>query len=249
MVEEYVIAHLSDLHVGEDGFRSESVKRCIEEVNNLRPNLTIVTGDLTHNGLNEEFEKAKELIDMFEDQPIIIMGNHDARNVGYKTFEEYFGKRMVRYEDDQIFLLGIDSTQPDIDEGHIGRIFQENIHNILSQIPENKTKIFALHHHLVPVPNAGRERDIVTDAGDVLNMLIEDDVSVVLCGHRHVPWVWNVEGLIIAHAGTLGSPRLVGMPNNSYLITRIRENSLQVSLKILGESEKPIKTVKYGSLE
>jgi Icc protein len=247
MVEDYVIAHLSDLHVGEEGFRSESVKKCIEEVNQLHPDITVMTGDLTHNGLNEEFEKARELIDMFEEEPIVIMGNHDARNVGYNTFEQYFGKRMVRYEDDKIFLLGIDSTQPDIDEGHIGRIFQENIHTILSQVPQDKTRFFALHHHLVPVPNAGRERDIVTDAGDVLKMLISDKVKVILCGHRHVPWVWNLEELIIAHAGTLGSPRLVGMPNNSYLITRIREDTLQVCLKILSKSEKTIKTVNLSS--
>jgi 3',5'-cyclic AMP phosphodiesterase CpdA len=175
------------------------------------------------------------------------MGNHDARNVGYKTFEEILGKRMVRYEDDQIFLLGIDSTQPDVDEGHIGRIFQENIHNILSQVSKGKKKLFALHHHLVPVPHAGRERDIVTDAGDVLNMLIKDGVDVVLCGHRHIPWVWSVERLIIAHAGTAGSPRLVGMPKNNYLITRIKEDSLQICLKMLGEDEKPIKTVKSRS--
>jgi Icc protein len=30
----------------------------------------------------------------------------------------------------------------------------------------------------------------------------------VLCGHRHVPWVWNLNGMIIANAGTACSNRV-----------------------------------------
>ncbi|MCK4243817.1 metallophosphoesterase [Candidatus Bathyarchaeota archaeon] len=244
MEEAYTIAHLSDIHVGEKGFRRDQVLKCIAEVNVLTPNLTLITGDLTWRGLYKEFEEARELIDGFEQKPLVIMGNHDAYNLGYNTFEKLFGERMIQYEDDQIFLVGVDSTQPDIDAGHIGRVFQDHLHEVLLKAPKEKIRLFSLHHHLAPVPNSGRERDILTDAGDVLSMLIEDNVKITFCGHRHVSWTWHVESMLIIHAGTVGSPRLRGMPDQSYLIIRIKNEEASIYLKFIGKKEKLIRKFK-----
>ena len=41
-------------------------------------------------------------------------------------------------------------------------------------------KVFALHHHLIPVPGTGRERSTVADAGDLIEVLIESGVNIVL---------------------------------------------------------------------
>ncbi len=242
--DEYVIAHLSDIHFGEKGFRRGKVEACVEEVNELSPNLVVVTGDLTSDGLPEEFGGAKELIDGLEPKTIVIMGNHDAMNVGYNHFENYFGERMVRYEDDKIFLVAVDSSQPDIDEGHIGREFQGYIHNLLSNAPRRKMRVFVLHHHLVPVPNAGRERDILVDAGEILRMLVEDETHLALCGHRHVSWIWRIEGSTIVHAGTVGSRRTRGMISQNYSIIRMKEDSLSVALKLIDGKEQPMRTFK-----
>jgi len=244
--KEYTIAHISDIHVGEYGFRKNKLLKCIQEVNQLSPDLTVITGDLTFGGLPNEFEGAKKLVDGLDLKPLVVMGNHDAKNVGHQFFEEYFGERMVEYEDDAVFLVGVDSTQPDVDEGHIGREFQTYIHETLSNAPENKIKIFMLHHHLVPVPMAGRERDILVDAGDILKMLIEDGVDVVLCGHRHVPWVWRIENIDIIHSGTAGSPRTRGLRDQSYIIARISDDKLSVSLKPIGQPEEELRTTTLG---
>lgn len=246
MSERYTIAHISDIHVGEYGFREDKFLECIREVNELSPDLTVITGDLTFGGLPNEFEGAKKLIDRLDLKPLVVMGNHDARNVGYKFFEEHFGERMVEYEDDVVFLVGVDSTQPDVDEGHIGREFMTYIHNTLSNAPQNKIKVFMLHHHLVPVPMAGRERDILVDAGEVLKMLIEDDVDLVLCGHRHIPWVWKIENMHIIHSGTAGSPRTKELRDQSYIITRIYDDKLSVMLKQIGQPEEKLRVDKLS---
>jgi len=47
MGNKYVIAHLSDIHVGESGFREDKVLECVEEVNELTPDVLVITGDLT----------------------------------------------------------------------------------------------------------------------------------------------------------------------------------------------------------
>ncbi len=241
MGKEYTIAHISDIHVGENGFREDKFLDCIREVNDLSPDLTVITGDLTYLGLPNEFERAKELIDRLDKRPLVVMGNHDARNVGYNFFEEYFGERMVSYEDDVIFLLGVDSTQPDVDEGHIGREFRSYIHKTLFNAPKDKIRIFMLHHHLVPVPMAGRERDILVDAGEILKILTEDGVDLVFCGHRHIPWVWRIEDMHIIHSGTVGSPRTRGLRDQSYVIARISDDKLSVSLKLIGQPERKLR--------
>lgn len=246
MSERYTIAHISDIHVGEYGFREDKFLECIREVNELSPDLTVITGDLTFGGLPNEFEGAKKLIDKLDLKPLVVMGNHDAKNVGYKFFEEHFGERMVEYEDDVVFLVGVDSTQPDVDEGHIGREFMTYIHKTLSNAPQNKIKVFMLHHHLVPVPMAGRERDILVDAGEILKMLIEDDVDLVLCGHRHIPWVWKIENMHIIHSGTAGSPRTKELRDQSYIITRIYDDKLSVMLKQIGQPEEKLRVDKLS---
>ena len=43
-------------------------------------------------------------------------------------------------------------------------------------------RVFVLHHHLLPVPGTGRERNIVYDAGDAIECLQRAQVDLVLCG-------------------------------------------------------------------
>ena len=75
-------------------FRPDLLKNVIEETNRLEPDLVAVVGDLTGEGYRKEFEQAKEYLDRLECPNIqYIMGNHDARNVGYRYFEELFGTR------------------------------------------------------------------------------------------------------------------------------------------------------------
>src|SRR5436190_1798647 len=81
----------------------------------------------------------------------------------------------------------------ELNEGQIGRERYEWIKESFAKDVE--LKVFALHHHLLPVPGTGRERSTVTDAGDLLELLIELGVQVVLSGHKHVPYVWRLEGM------------------------------------------------------
>ena len=65
-----------------------------------------------------------------------------------------------------------------------------------------------MHHHLVAIPGTGRERNIVLDAGDVLFTLADLDVDLVLSGHKHVPFFWGVNGMLICNSGTAGTRRV-----------------------------------------
>ena len=69
-------------------------------------------------------------------------------------------------------------------------------------------RVFVLHHHLLPVPGTGRERNIVYDAGDAIECLQRAGVNLVLCGHKHVPYAWRLENLFVINTGTVSSLRL-----------------------------------------
>ena len=92
-----VIAQISDLHCGSVYYRSALADAMLDEVNALRPDIVVVTGDLTDMGLHDEYLQARALLDRIEcERMLVVPGNHDARNVGEVHFESLFGSREPR---------------------------------------------------------------------------------------------------------------------------------------------------------
>ena len=89
--------------------------------------------------------------------------------------------------------------------------------------------MFAIHHHLLPIPGTGRERSVVNDSGDLLEVLISSGVDVVLSGHKHVPYVWRLENMYIANAGTVASLRLRGYTKPCYNVLEIEGDEVKIS--------------------
>lgn len=208
------ICHLSDLHVGGVGFVPEWADRARAMVNELRPDVIVFTGDLVDDGYEHEYEAAINYCDGFEAPvKLFVPGNHDARNSGYEIFEELFGTRYPHYESDEVVICGIDSSQPDIDDGHIGR---SHYGAIRKQLSANKLRFLALHHHLLPIPGTGRERNLPVDAGDLLGLCSELNVDFILTGHKHQPWLWRLEDSFYLTAGTACTRLLVGRSRPSF---------------------------------
>ena len=72
---------------------------------------------------------------------------------------------------------------------------------------ESQYRVSVMHHHLVSVPGTGRERNIVWDAGDLLEVLEDCSVDMVMCGHKHVPHVWVLGRMMLVMSGTVSSWR------------------------------------------
>lgn len=227
-----VIAHISDLHCGSRYHIPSLAKRVIDELNQLQPDLVVVTGDLTDMGFRQEFTQAHRLLAAIEcENRAVLLGNHDARNVGDEHFTELFGSRGKEIVHQGVHLVGLDSSEPDLDTGRIGRERYKRLEDQFSQSTE-EFRIVAMHHHLVPVPGTGRERNIVHDAGDLLKVLATNGVDLVLCGHKHVPNVWRLEDMLIVNAGTCCTHRLRGKVRPCYNIIEIKQGSdVKVLLK------------------
>ena len=96
--------------------------RVVVELNELRPDVVLCTGDLTEMGFRQDYVLAREYLERIEcPQLVVIPGNHDARNVGYVHFEELIGPRWQTLQLDEVTIVAEDSTEPDLDHGQIGR--------------------------------------------------------------------------------------------------------------------------------
>ncbi len=223
------IVHLSDLHAGSQYFVANLLDRALVEINDLKPDIVVVTGDLTNMGYRQEFREAAEYLARIECPDLLVVpGNHDSRNVGYKHFERIWGRHNRVIRKNGITLVGVDSTEPDLDYGRVGRGGYGWLRDSLLERPDD-FKIFALHHHLLPIPGTGRERNVVHDAGDVLELLLECGVKLVLSGHKHVPHAWCLEGMHIVNTGTVSTLRLRGDTKPCYNVVDIGEGRVLVS--------------------
>jgi 3',5'-cyclic-AMP phosphodiesterase len=223
----FTIAHVSDLHCGGPYFLPNLLERAISEVNDLSPDVVICTGDLTTFGFKEEYLQAKGYLDRINcDSLVVIPGNHDSRNVGYVHFEELFGDRSSVLRVGGVTIVAIDSSEPDLDHGHVGRGRYRWIEEQFA--PPADLRIFVLHHHLLPVPGTGRERNVVYDAGDAIECLQRAQVDLVLSGHKHVPYAWRLEDLFVVNAGTVSSLRLRGNTRPCYNVIEVSGTHVDV---------------------
>ena len=232
-----IIAQISDIHAGSPFFITNLLTRTIFELNELKPNVVIVTGDITTMGFRQEYTTAKSFINQIKCKNIVVVpGNHDARNVGWVHFEDLFGPRSTTLDVRGATIVAIDSSEPDLDIGRIGR---ETYKKIAQSFKGKKgVRIFAMHHHLISVPGTGRERNIIYDAGDVLEVLQNNDVDLVLSGHKHVPWAWRFEDMVVTTAATTSTLKLRGHIKPSYSIYEILDNKITMYRKYpFGEKE------------
>lgn len=221
------IVHLSDLHVAGGYFVPDWADHVVEASESIRPDLTIITGDLTTEGHIDEYERALRLIRQLRTGALVVVpGNHDARNEGYMLFEELFRTRYPFYEDEAVVVLGIDSSQPDVDDGHVGRSNYPLVADRLR--PSPRLRVLAMHHHLIPIPGTGRERHIPSDSGDVLRLCVEQGIDLILSGHKHLPWVWRLENTYLVTGGTATSRRLKGRSYPSFNVVTLANGILVV---------------------
>jgi len=269
---------ISDLHVG-GLFKQDAFDTLVDEINNdLKPDVLIVSGDLTDDGLVFQFEKARDELKKLKcDNIIIFPGNHDYRHTGYLLFKEYFpiakpdSAKVYEYKDNNsnenrqtVIVTTIDTARPDRDEGEVGHVQNLWLNKTLKKYDKNKMqnsndnnkdkgnnennqikKIVAMHHHLIAIPDTGYTNVVgISDAGDILRTCLENEVDLVICGHKHRPWLWNLGTMKIAYAGTACSWRYRGVFKDTYNIIDIDENNnIKIDIKIVGGKRIPLSEV------
>lgn len=98
----YVIAQLSDIHIGGPNEGSgERFSEALDEINAMsrQPDLVLLTGDLTHNSTEGEWIELQERLAVLRAPWIAMTGNHD------RTIAEIAGNRSVQAGPLRLVLL------------------------------------------------------------------------------------------------------------------------------------------------
>ncbi|MBC7131168.1 metallophosphoesterase [Candidatus Bathyarchaeota archaeon] len=227
-----LIVQISDVHCG-PMFNYGKFRTAIDEINDLNPDVVVITGDITENGVLTEFKMAAEEFKRLKaERAIFISGNHDYRATGYLLFKQFFPFSQVTEVGDAVIVV-LSSARPDRDDGEVGHRQNLWLENTLAKY-ENHIKIVAIHHHIIPVPDTGADQITIVDAGDVLRSLVKSKTNLVLCGHRHRPWRWRFEDMQVIHAGSVSCEKLRGFFLNSYNVIEINGRNIEAKLKIVG---------------
>jgi 3',5'-cyclic-AMP phosphodiesterase len=208
------IIHISDVHFGDPTHSDDLLRNLKSQIEEANPDVIILSGDLTYSGFINEYTEARNFIEDLRStaETHVVPGNHDARNVGLEHFRNLIGDtNFVKVDRScKLAVFGLNSSRPDVDDGNIGAFQLEWLKAQLEKVPNNFGKMVIFHHHLIPIPQSGRERNILLDSGDLLQLLIDEGVDVVLGGHKHVPNVVTLEGMAVINAGTATTRRLRG---------------------------------------
>jgi 3',5'-cyclic AMP phosphodiesterase CpdA len=247
------IIQISDLHYG-SGFKKEYMDNVISYINNTRPDVVICTGDIVHRGRLVQFQGVSPFLKEIKTKLLLVPGNHDAKNNGLIFFEKFFGPRrrsMIIDEVDTI-VVGLSSVMDDMKDGEIG---DEQLLWLSQQFnkPEKsgvENRVLALHHHLIPLPLAGRKWSTIRDAGEILEFSQFYNIDLILSGHRHVPHAWVIGPTTFLYCGTSSSEKVRADEPPSFNHIKLDKGDLEVQMvSSIDLQKKTLLTRKEGRTE
>ena len=202
------IAHLSDLHVLRDYYDSfldrDPLRQPIPPVDyfvaGLReaaaahPDVIVLTGDLVHEGTEEDYRLLRRLVERERGGiPVIpVLGNHDLKDAFYRGYleEDRHGLYLEKYELNGYRLLVLDTAE---ERNANGVIAEEEVRWLEEELrtPAPQGTILLGHH-----PLASQQAWFHTDYPDRFRQVVEEsDVFAYLCGHVHYAEVRTVMGI------------------------------------------------------
>ena len=126
-----LLVQISDLHIGyPDGDPEGSLRVAVQEILKLEPApaAVLISGDLTHNGLESEYRRLRELLAPLPMPIHPLMGNHDRREPFRQAFSDHAGVQSspdeIRYVVDcaGLRLICLDTWLPGSDGGQLGEL-------------------------------------------------------------------------------------------------------------------------------
>ncbi len=217
------IFHVSDVHFGPPHLPrvSEGVLELVEE---RRPDVVVISGDLTQRARPEQFREARRFVDRIPVPTVVVPGNHDVPLfrvwerifTPFGAYRRFFSRELEPvHRDDELLVVGINTAfNWTWKDGRItlGRLLE--VGEMLEAAPDGLFKVVVAHHHLIPPPNFGTQR-VLANAYEAIDLFSSVGVDLILSGHLHQAYIGNSEEfypkgrppVVILHSGTTTSSR------------------------------------------
>jgi Icc protein len=193
MPEPFLIAQLSDPHIGADWIAPDPaalLSAAVAALGRLGPDVVIVSGDLVENAEDVEYERVQEALEPLDVPVHVLPGNHDDRD----ALHRHFGVpgtdgEPVQYaaELGPLRLVVVDSTAPGHEHGELDGERLGWLDAELAAAPERPTLIAMHHPPLCTGAPAIDEIALRADGRRALGELLERHPQVlkVVAGHVH----------------------------------------------------------------
>jgi len=216
------IIQFADIHFGvEDKAAMAAVK---DTVDGLKPDVTLICGDITQNGKKEEFYAARDWIRTLSGPKVITPGNHDTPMFGiFQRLFDPFGRynRIIaplsepHYTDQNVCIMPINTSRgvqakADWSLGVVDIEELEKCVKVMQATAPQTVKLFIAHHPFIYPPSSPLQKK--TEFGPkALKRLSELNIDGVLTGHVHTPFMLDRQPdeteILSIGAGTLSVRR------------------------------------------
>ena len=210
-----LIAQVTDPHIKREGRlaykkidTAANLAACVEHLQNLseKPDLILMTGDLTDFGRPEEYALVRRLLGPLKMPLFVIPGNHDDRDNLRSAFSDhdYLPQtgEFVQYviDDYPLRMIGLDTTIPGKPGGEL---CGQRLDWLDQQLAKRASKPTLLFMHHPPIKTGIVHMDVQNCGnGEALGEILEQHPQVfqVLCGHVHRPIHTHWHGVTVTIA-------------------------------------------------
>jgi len=220
------IVHLSDLHFGAHDLRL--VEAVEGEVDALKPDLVVISGDFTQRARTEQFREACRFLESLRErghEVLGVPGNHDVPL--YDVLRRFLSPlaRYRRFIDESlcpfvelpgIAVLGINTARSlTFKDGRINRDQVAFIRKSFARASSQAMRIVVTHHPLFALEIGGEGGRAIGRQELALDAIEESGVDMLLAGHNHhassqdaSDLVTRAGGVLVVQAGTATSTRV-----------------------------------------
>ena len=190
------IIHVSDLHFGK--IDKETVEHLLISFREIRPDLIIISGDITQRAWPREYKSAVKFLEDIKAlgfEYFVIPGNHDVESFlkpisrglnPYKSYKKYISENIGSFfSDEEIAVASINTVRHlRIKNGHLDEKEVRQVGQWFAGFPAESVKIVVSHHPL-DLPPDRHARKLAKKAGLGLELLSAQNIDLYLSGHYH----------------------------------------------------------------